>query len=129
MTAPSGHHSDPSRPRKLCFVTIGATASFDALVSASLSPSFLDALAAAGYTDLLVQYGTEGRRILEAFVADAERSGQHGVAVSGFDFNRQGLGTEMRAAKGGNGAVEGVVVSHAGELAGVCGAWCRIGAC
>lgn len=41
---------------------------------------------------------------------------RHGLDIAGFDFNKQGLGAEMKAAKG-NGddrSMGGVVVSHAG---------------
>lgn len=103
--------------RKICFVTIGATAAFDSLIEAALSPSFLGALQASGYTDLLLQHGEEGGAILNNFNA-ASRTGskaQYGLTISGFDFNKEGLGQEMRAAKGRNGGAEGVVICHAGS--------------
>lgn len=104
--------------RKHCFVTVGATADFDSLVRATLSPPFLTALKANGYTDLRLQYGGNGATILKDFFDSAREKG-HGdldVRISGFDFNKQGLGYEMKDVKGGNGAVEGVVISHAGAL-------------
>ncbi|KAI9758916.1 MAG: hypothetical protein M4579_002727 [Chaenotheca gracillima] len=108
---------DPSSPKKLCFITIGATAGFDDLISASLDSSFLKALKDANYTDLLIQYGSEGRKLFEKFASslEADASKSAGLNLRGFDFNKKGLGQEMRAAKGGNGCVEGVVVSHAGS--------------
>ena len=106
------------RAKKLCFVTIGATASFDALIKEALSGPFLDALRDAGFSDLLLQHGKEGGKILEDFkrknTTESERVG--GLNIKGFDFNKAGLGQEMRAAKGENGTVEGVVISHAGNL-------------
>lgn len=98
--------------RRLCFITIGATASFDPLIEAALSPNFLDALHTLGYTDLLLQHGTEGSAILDRFKQSTEI--RHEVNIQGFEFNKQGLGAEMRAAKGGENAAEGVVISHAG---------------
>ena len=107
-----------SRPRKLCFVTIGATAAFDALIKAALSPPFLAALKISGYTDLQLQHGKDGRLILEEFRESygAKSEEEHGIVVTGFDFNKQGLGSEMRAAKGEDNRIEGVVISHAGML-------------
>ena len=102
--------------KKLCFVTIGATASFDALIAAALSQEFLGTLREAGYTDLLLQHGDEGRKRFEDFIVQHRRDSpeRQGLNLNGFDFNRKGLGREMRSAKGENGAVEGVVISHAG---------------
>ncbi|KAL2048829.1 hypothetical protein ABVK25_010887 [Lepraria finkii] len=112
----STFQQDP-RPRKLCFVTIGATAAFDALIKAALSPPFLEALKISGYTDLLLQHGKDGRLILDEFRESngAKSEEEHGIVVSGFDFNKQGLGSEMRAAKGEDNRTEGVVISHAGS--------------
>lgn len=102
--------------RKICFVTIGATAAFDALIRAALSPLFLEALHSHSYTDLRLQYGKDGATILDDFKA---RNGvTHGLNISGFAFNKQGLGVEMRAAKGGPNGEEGVVISHAGKSKG-----------
>ena len=107
-------------PKKLCFVTIGATASFDSLISATLHPSFLRALEAANYTDLLLQHGREGGKLLKKIKdqIDINNEKRSNIRVNGFDFNKNGLVGEMRAAKGGreDGAVEGVVISHAGTL-------------
>ncbi|KAI9853894.1 MAG: N-acetylglucosaminyldiphosphodolichol N-acetylglucosaminyltransferase catalytic subunit alg13 [Vezdaea acicularis] len=102
---------------RTCFVTIGATASFNDLLSNVLKPKFLEALRGAGYTDLLLQYGTEGKTIFEKFLED-EKLGKNyncNLRINGFAFNKKGLGQEMRAAKGENGAAEGVVISHAGS--------------
>ncbi|CAF9914938.1 MAG: N-acetylglucosaminyldiphosphodolichol N-acetylglucosaminyltransferase catalytic subunit alg13 [Heterodermia speciosa] len=103
-------------PRKVCFATIGATASFNALLEAVLTRTFLDTLEKFGYTDLILQYGKDGFSILERFRESEERVSKttSNINIGGFDFNRQGLGQEMRAAKGENGDLEGVVISHAG---------------
>lgn len=103
--------------KRVCFVTIGATASFNALLEAVLNQTFLQALQNLGYTDLLLQHGLEGASILKGFLlSDQYTSLSNGkLNISGFDFNKQGLGQEMRAAKGENGDLEGVVISHAGR--------------
>ena len=102
--------------QKVCFVTIGATADFDPLLRAVLSPSFLQALHTSAYTSLLLQYGSSGKLILKEFEENAtnDHRKSYGIEVTGFDFNKQGLSQEMRAVKGGNGTEEGIVISHAG---------------
>jgi len=100
---------------KLCFLTVGATASFSALIEAAVSPPFLAALEAQGYTELSVQYGQDGKNLFEKCKAAAQSTSPK-VKVTGFDLDRLGLGKHMRRAKGGSTkeAVEGVVISHAG---------------
>ena len=105
--------SRKQNPQKVCFVTVGATASFDALIQATLSPPFLEALKSYNYTHLRLQHGKDGQKVLEQF--DTTNRGVQDINISGFDFNKQGLGAEMRAAKGEGNRVEGVVVSHAGS--------------
>lgn len=114
-------------PRKTCFVTIGATASFNALLEAVLTRDFLEALHALGYTDLLLQYGKEGASILDSFQKSQDHVSEvvPKISIAGFDFNKQGLGQEMRAAKGENGDLEGVVISHAGMASVYLIAFCR----
>jgi beta-1,4-N-acetylglucosaminyltransferase len=107
------------KPSKVCFVTIGATASFDKLLKAVLERSFLEALHDAKYTDLIIQYGKEGGKALyDRFIsANGERVKQDtGLEITGFDFNTNGLDQEMRKAKGDPkiSNKEGLVVSHAG---------------
>ncbi|MCJ1483816.1 N-acetylglucosaminyldiphosphodolichol N-acetylglucosaminyltransferase catalytic subunit alg13 [Schaereria dolodes] len=109
---------DHQKQEKLCFVTIGATASFDSLIKAALSQSFLEALEVANYTDLLLQHGREGQKILNDFYTQAQISDVEkitGVTVNGFDFEKEGLSQVMRKAKGERDAAEGVVISHAGS--------------
>ena len=104
------------RRRRVCFVTIGATAKFDSLIKAVLNRSFLEALQNMAYTDLVIQHGTEGAKIFREFV-DANPNGsegQFGLQISGFDFKRQGLDAEMKFAKGDDTNSTGVVFSHAG---------------
>ena len=109
---------DDSRPKKTCFVTIGATAPFDSLIKAVLSSSFLLALSEKHFTDLLIQYGKEGQKVYEdERFSKADASALHyGITINGFGFNTKGLMEEMRVAKGGNnGEMEGCVISHAGS--------------
>ena len=105
--------SQEQKAQKVCFVTVGATASFDALIKATLSPPFLEALKTHAYTHLRLQHGKDGQKLLEEF--DLANRGVQDLSISGFDFNKQGLGSEMRAAKGEDNRLEGVVVSHAGN--------------
>lgn len=100
---------------KTCFVTIGATATFTALIQRVLAAPFISALKSQGYTQLVVQYGAAGKPIYESAVQQAKTAGGKALSVSGFDLDKAGLGKHMRQAKGGRaGAGEGVVVSHAG---------------
>ncbi|KAM0795220.1 hypothetical protein BDR22DRAFT_894339 [Usnea florida] len=110
----SGH---TQKSRKVCFVTVGATANFDSLIMATLDPRFLEALKAHDYTDLRLQHGNDGEKVLENIrrSKDMMDEGVQDLSISGFDFNKQGLGSEMRAAKGDGNGLEGVVISHAGS--------------
>lgn len=103
--------------QRVCFVTIGATAAFDQLLKAVLTSRFLQALHASGYTTLLLQYGKNGHGILNDFDAAvaAGKATKHGIEISGFDFNKLGLGQEMWSVKAANDRTEGVVISHAGR--------------
>lgn len=103
-------------PGKRCFVTIGATASFNSLIRAVLAPDFITALKEAQYTELRVQYGDqEGGAIFRSRIDDLNRtSGSQGFNVTGFGFNSTGLRSEMLAVKGQTTEDEGLVISHAG---------------
>jgi len=94
--------------QKNCFVTIGATASFAALIKATLSAQFLEVLAKQGYTDLVIQYGEDGKQVYESCLQQSAATEKSGVKVSGFDLDKAGLGRYMRQAR------SGVVISHAG---------------
>lgn len=101
---------------RFCFVTIGATADFDSLVRAALSPPFLEALEEAGYTDLIIQHGISGARIFDESIAGNEKisHGRYRLRIRGFDFKKEGLASEMQLVKGEEGRQQGVVISHAG---------------
>ena len=96
-------------------MTVGATANFDALIKAVLSPPFLKALQTSDYTDLVLQHGKGGGKIFQDFAAEnpPNSKGRYGLDIIGFGFNKAGLDVEMRAAKG-KGNAEGIVISHAG---------------
>lgn len=105
--------------RKLCFVTVGATASFHFLLESILDPGFLSALSQRDYTDLLIQFGKDGQQLFDEFVAKYPPGdlNRHGVTVHGFDFNQAGLDNEMRLAqaKPSENRSSGLVISHAGN--------------
>ena len=103
---------------KLCFVTVGATASFKPLLCSVLDDGFLSTLHELGYTDLLVQYGLDGRQVFQNFVTEhpSGSDAAHGVRVNGFDFKKTGLVHDMRLSKEdpSENRSWGVVISHAG---------------
>ncbi|KAI9694748.1 MAG: N-acetylglucosaminyldiphosphodolichol N-acetylglucosaminyltransferase catalytic subunit alg13 [Bathelium mastoideum] len=103
-----------SKPKKLCFVTIGATASFNSLIRACFHPKFLKNLAKAGYTDILLQYGKNGKSMFEELSQHQSDLNSLGLQCQGFGLKPEGLRQEMMTAKGITGFVEGVVISHAG---------------
>jgi beta-1,4-N-acetylglucosaminyltransferase len=100
---------------RFCFVTVGATAAFDALVRSVLQPSFLRALAKQGYTNLLIQFGKDGKDLFTGLAEVAGKSGTYALKVQGFDLTSK-LRETMRITKGEAGRLEGVVVCHAGTL-------------
>ena len=101
-----------TKRQKICFVTIGATASFDSLLHATISPPFLKALKECDYTDLQLQYGKYGESILQ----EPKSEDLSGLELTGFDFNKKGLGAEFTAAKCEGNRAEGVIISHAGSF-------------
>ncbi|KAK7509624.1 glycosyltransferase family 28 C-terminal domain-containing protein [Phyllosticta citriasiana] len=103
--------------KKYCFVTIGATAAFDTLIRACLESDFLDALSAAGYSNLLLQYGKDGKSLFNGLVANKEKDGSPGIKIEGFGFSQYGLIEHMKLVKGSplDGSNEGLVISHAGS--------------
>ena len=101
---------------KLCFVTVGATASFHLLLEAVLDENFLEALQKLDYTHLLIQYGKDSRALFDELRGN-HRPEKHGIKVEGFDFNTAGLDHEMRMAQANpsDERAGGVIISHAGE--------------
>ena len=108
-----------TRPTKLCFVTVGATASFNALVQEVLEMQFLGELYKHNYTDLLIQYGQHGEQHFRHFIDNHGQyiKDKYGIYVTGFDFNYNGLKEEIIAVRANPSCrrAEGVVLSHSGE--------------
>ncbi|KAG9204943.1 N-acetylglucosaminyldiphosphodolichol N-acetylglucosaminyltransferase catalytic subunit alg13 [Epicoccum nigrum] len=95
---------------KLCFVTTGATAPFNALIESVLSPSSLDALLENGFTHLLVQYGS-AKDVFTQALAAARSHVRDKVIIDGIDFNPDGLEAQLRLAQ----QSKGLAISHAGS--------------
>lgn len=104
---------------KRCFVTIGATAPFNSLIQAVLQQSFLEALRRGGYGELRIQYGNhEGESIFQSRTKEIVSSPDGPkLEITGFGFDKSGLGAEMFAVKGSADVEQGTVISHAGESA------------
>lgn len=110
----------PGPPTKTCFVTVGATASFNALLAEVLEDSFLSALSKQGFTDLRLQCGKDGITLWAQFAQEysPDHPRRHGLEISAFDFNVKGLDGELMELKADDvlNRVDGLVVSHAGEF-------------
>ncbi|PWY88520.1 UDP-N-acetylglucosamine transferase subunit alg13 [Aspergillus heteromorphus CBS 117.55] len=106
-------------PIKVCFVTVGATASFHELLQTILQEDFLQVLRRFGYTNLLIQYGKDGKSVWDAFERQypPHTGCRNGLLVEGFDFNPDGLDEEMRMARSNlsKGHDGGLIISHAGS--------------
>ncbi|KAF1986237.1 glycosyltransferase family 1 protein [Aulographum hederae CBS 113979] len=103
---------------RVCFVTIGATAAFDSLIRAVFEDKFVRALRSAGFSDMIIQYGANGKKLFDQLSREYEaRPPVSPFCINGFHFNTKGLGAEMRAAKGKGHKAEsrGIVISHAGS--------------
>lgn len=98
---------------KLCFVTVGATASFEKLIQQVLSPQFLETLAKRQYTHLLIQYGKGGSQTFEIF-ANGEQS-HHGLIIGGFD-SKPSIDRELMLTKKRDDQELGLIISHAGMV-------------
>lgn len=110
-SGPDGNRTATSIRRE-CFVTVGATASFKGLIKAVMAPEFIAKLVELHYTRLIIQCGPD----MSLFNELKEASDTKGLDVSAFDFNKQGLGKEMRGCKGEDDRSSmGVVISHAGK--------------
>ncbi|KAF2739724.1 hypothetical protein EJ04DRAFT_483918 [Polyplosphaeria fusca] len=100
---------------KVCFVTTGATAPFTELIRSVLRPSSLDALGHAGYTHLLIQYGT-ARSVFQQSVEVAQahlqsEGGKVALTIAGFDFDNNALKDQFKLVQDS----KGLVISHAGS--------------
>ncbi|PQE23992.1 UDP-N-acetylglucosamine transferase subunit alg13 protein [Rutstroemia sp. NJR-2017a WRK4] len=82
---------------KQAFVTIGATAGFEALIAETLSPLVLQTFVKEGYTKLRLQVGA----LIDNFDTMRPKDGAaFGPEIEAFDFDRSGLGQEMRSCSG-----------------------------
>lgn len=102
--------------KKVCFITTGATARFDALIVAALSPECLQAFSDNGFTHINFQCGASLPQI-EVLIPEEKQ----GLVLSYFDFNKQGLNKEMRACQEDDGSrnpddqrKRGLIICHAG---------------
>lgn len=108
----------PSAYPKTCFVTVGATANFNGLIRAVLSPKFFVALELQGYKEVIVQYGEGGDALFHSCVTVAKNTESGSViGVKGFPLDTSGLEQYMLQARGTTPEDEGVVISHAGTSA------------
>ncbi|OBT48496.1 hypothetical protein VE00_01352 [Pseudogymnoascus sp. WSF 3629] len=103
-------------PPRTCLITLGATAPFPALLSASLSPAFLSTLSSQGYTNLTLQCGEDLVLAQEWITKLAPTLESLGLSVRAFGFQGGGLGEEMRECKANEseGRRRGCIVAHAG---------------
>ena len=105
-------HDASMRLKRVAFVTVGATAPFEELIKAVLEPEFLQALQGKEYTALVCQTGTS----INIFDELKPKDGEFGLKYVGFQFNKKGLGDEMRQVKAReDNSMEGVVITAAGE--------------
>jgi beta-1,4-N-acetylglucosaminyltransferase len=101
-------------------VTVGATASFRALIDAVTSKEFLETFLDLGYTHLIIQCGPDFEYAMANKLSGNEvevLQQEHKLVVTLFGFNAYGLGKEMKGCKMRPGkSREGIVITHAGKL-------------
>ncbi|KAI5280459.1 N-acetylglucosaminyldiphosphodolichol N-acetylglucosaminyltransferase catalytic subunit alg13 [Ascosphaera aggregata] len=111
------------KKQKLCFVTVGATAPFDALVAEVLSEAFIRKLSELKYTQLLIQFGRCSapiRHRLQEAKHYCSSSDQWSLSVQGYDFKDSIEADLMKVKHAPLELVqEGVVLSHAVMRLGV----------
>ncbi|GAB1316261.1 N-acetylglucosaminyldiphosphodolichol N-acetylglucosaminyltransferase catalytic subunit alg13 [Madurella fahalii] len=104
----------PSLPGRRCFVTVGATASFRALIEEVSSPSFLQCLAEHGYTRLDVQCGPD-YQLFEQRINSLRDEDKHGIEIGMFAYT-DAMADYMLACRGEIGVrPAGCVISHGGS--------------
>lgn len=115
MSSPAEEDTPPVGPDgKRAFVTVGATAPFNALIRACLAHGFLQALKEHNFTELRFQYGKDGAHILQE-VDLSNIKATYGIDVTGFDFKTDGLRYEMTTLMSKDVQREGAIISHAGS--------------
>ena len=118
---PSEIQQELSTKSKLCFVTVGATVSFNTLVQAVVSTPFLEALAAEKYTRVRIQYGRTGQATFDESLCKVKVE-NHGripgdLTIEGIDLvmNSDDMDSELMQILGRDGRAEGMLISHAGR--------------
>jgi beta-1,4-N-acetylglucosaminyltransferase len=104
---------------KICYVTVGATATFPALIKAALLPDTVYELLKQNYTHLVIQYGdAEGKAVydeaseqLKGFLDAEMQDFRRRLEIRGYSFKKGGLLKEFQLAK----MSDGLVISHAGS--------------
>ena len=95
-----------------CFVTVGATTGFRALLEEILSDQFLSTLAAQGYGHLTVQAGPDHRWFKTC--ADALQD-SHGLQIDSFERSHNMQHEFLRCRGQKDKQLAGCVISHAGK--------------
>lgn len=95
--------------KRYCFITTGATAPFPELIAAVLDHECLDLLKKEGFTNLVLQCGTEFKNFESIKPVDAL-----GIDINAFDF-KQDLKAYMLQCQAIPGVrKQGLVITHAG---------------
>lgn len=100
-----------SHVEKICFVTVGATASFDDLIRAVIDRKFILELIKAGYTKIVVQYGKTGSAL---FHECQQKAGPVDIEIEGFDFKSGDFRDAVEVVTASDRRKEGVMIAHAG---------------
>ena len=109
--------------KRVCFVTIGATAGFRLLLEEVMSPSFQDRLLSLGYTDLIVQCGPDLEFFQTNTAKNRDEMSYQGkrLIIKSFAYTDD-IGSIMQLAGPADSQGQsdrrgyGVIISHAGEL-------------
>lgn len=110
-----------SANQKYCFVTIGATATFDALIKNVMTADFVKALTDAKFTHLRIQYGKDNGPLYNQLLESLPAGIRDDIHIDGFDVRQDGLEADMLLARGHitregeRTGPEGLVVAHAGS--------------
>lgn len=100
--------------RRVCLVTVGATAGFRALIDSVLSPEFWQCIASQGFTELHVQCGPNAVSASNQLSLSKDQV-PSGLIIDVFDVKKNLMKEEMILCKKLEGKRElGLVISHAG---------------
>ncbi|KAG0645904.1 UDP-N-acetylglucosamine transferase subunit alg13 [Hyphodiscus hymeniophilus] len=113
MSGNKEERAEKPKSRKQCLITVGATATFEQLIRATLSVSVVEKLMEKGFSHVSYQCGDSFALFNE--LLPEEREKQLLFKVEKFAFKPKGLGEEIRKCKKVDGqSEEGLVISHAG---------------